>query len=327
MAITLNDFLMPLATLNIQVVVKDLQQENICKIYADCVSSLDESLATRTVNRWDIVRNNLLYVYLNDSEIIEVVPVSGVELNIETVSMEVGDTINLVANVIPNNATNKNVTWLVLDENILSLNEEGFTALTEGSTRILVTTEDGGFTDSCEVTVSAITVPIESINIPNSLELETSSTPYEIPITILPENATSESLVWTISDESVATILDGLVTPISEGSAIITVSTMDGRITDYCELIVSSSIVNVESVVLNETEMTIPLENIDFPTLTATVYPDNATYDEIIWSSSDENIATVLNGVITPIAIGTVNIIASVNGIESEPCVVTIVAE
>ncbi len=327
MAITLNDFLMPLATLNIQVVVKDLQQENICKIYADCVSSLDESLVTRTVNRWDIVRNNLLYVYLNDSEIIEVVPVSGVEFNIETVSMEVGDTINLVANVIPNNATNKNVTWLVLDENILSLNEEGFTALTEGSTRILVTTEDGGFTDSCEVTVSAITVPIESINIPNSLELETSSTPYEIPITILPENATSESLVWTISDESVATILDGLVTPISEGSAIITVSTMDGRLTDYCELVVSSSIVNVESVILNETEMTIPLENIDFPMLTATVYPDNATYDEIIWSSSDENIATVLNGLITPIAIGTVNIIASVNGIESEPCVVTIVAE
>ena len=242
MATTLVDFLSPLKTLNVQVVIKDLAQENICKIYSDTITTLDTKISSRTVNRWDIIRNNLLYVYLNDEEEIINVPVEGVSLNFDTLSMNVGDSETLVAIISPSNATNQNVSWISSDENI-------------------------------------------------------------------------------------ATVTDGVITAISEGNASVSVVTDDGSFIAICLLSISVPTIAVESVELNQYDLQIVLENTDFPTLEATVYPDNASYDEIIWTSSDETVVTVENGVLTPISVGTSNVIASVNGVESAPCSITVINE
>ena len=153
MAITLSDFLNPLKSTNIQIVVKDLEQENICKIYADTVSSLDTDLIKRTVSSWDIIRNNLLYVYLNDSEETESVSVTGIELAETTLELIVGNTSTLEYTISPTDATNQNVIWVSTDESIAIISDGLVTAISEGSSTIIVTTEDGGYTATCEVTV------------------------------------------------------------------------------------------------------------------------------------------------------------------------------
>ena len=86
------------------------------------------------------------------------VKVTGVELNKNTHTMQVGDKTNLVATIKPENATNKNVTWSSSNTQVATVSEEGIiTAVGKGTTVIKVTTEDGGFTSICNLTVTAKT--------------------------------------------------------------------------------------------------------------------------------------------------------------------------
>ena len=86
------------------------------------------------------------------------VAVTGVEVD-ETATVKVGKTVQLTATVQPTNATNQNVTWSVKtgSETFAEVSETGLvTGLAEGVAIIIVTTEDGGFTDECTVTVNPI---------------------------------------------------------------------------------------------------------------------------------------------------------------------------
>ena len=88
-------------------------------------------------------------------EVSEPVAVTGVTLNKATLDIFEAQTEQLVATVLPNNATNKNVTWSSNNSNIATVDSNGIvSAVTTGSAIITVTTVDGGYTASCEVTVS-----------------------------------------------------------------------------------------------------------------------------------------------------------------------------
>lgn len=63
----LSDFLAALKSPNVQVVVTDLQDVEICKIYATSYTALDESVADRTVNRWTINSATNIGIVLNDA--------------------------------------------------------------------------------------------------------------------------------------------------------------------------------------------------------------------------------------------------------------------
>lgn len=83
------------------------------------------------------------------------VAVTGVKLNKSTEIMQVGDKLSLVATIEPTGATNKNVKWTTSNSNVATITEEGIiTAVAEGETTITVTTEDGNYTASCDITVT-----------------------------------------------------------------------------------------------------------------------------------------------------------------------------
>lgn len=63
----LSVFLAALKSPNVQVVVTDLQDTEICKIFASSYTALDESVSERTVNRWTIKSATLLEIVLNDA--------------------------------------------------------------------------------------------------------------------------------------------------------------------------------------------------------------------------------------------------------------------
>jgi hypothetical protein len=63
----LSDFLAALKSPNVQVVVTDLQDTEICKIFASSYTALDESVSERTVNRWTIKSATNIEIVLNDA--------------------------------------------------------------------------------------------------------------------------------------------------------------------------------------------------------------------------------------------------------------------
>ncbi len=84
------------------------------------------------------------------------VPVESVSLNEESITLEVGKTETLTATVLPEDATNKNVTWESSDESIATVEDGVVTAKAAGTATITVTTEDGDKTDECTVEVTDI---------------------------------------------------------------------------------------------------------------------------------------------------------------------------
>ena len=108
--------------------------------------------------------------------------------------------------------------------------------------------------------------------------------------TITPSNSDDKSLVWSSSDEKVATVSQtGIVTAISKGSATIEVRAIDGS-EKYATC--SVTVVKlVSSITINKSFLVLPLAKKE--TLTATIIPSDASNTEIVWDSSNPEIASV----------------------------------
>jgi len=138
--------------------------------------------------------------------------------------------------------------------------------------------------------------------------------------TVLPDNATDKTVLWTSSNKSVADVDEGLVTAYKEGIAVITAKA--GDIIASCMVTVTvNPVVPVKSVTLNKHETTIEVGS--FEILSAVVSPDNASSPELSWTSSDEAVASVSDGVVTAIAEGTAKIFATADG-KRDSCLVTV---
>ena len=82
------------------------------------------------------------------------VPVTGIALDRKTASIGTGESLTLTPIFSPKTATNKNVTWSSSDKTVATVENGIVTPLKKGTTTITVTTEDGGFSASCLVTVN-----------------------------------------------------------------------------------------------------------------------------------------------------------------------------
>ena len=165
-----------------------------------------------------------------------------------------------------------------------------------------VTTEDGGRTASCRVTVKSKVVNVESVSLNKSSVAIIAGESVTLVVTVSPSNATNKNVSWHSSDESVATVSNGRVTALKAGSAVITVTAEDGGKTAICQVSVKPKIVNVQSVSLNKSSIT--LTEGESTTLTAVVSPSNATNKNVRWSSSDASVASVVNGKVTALKAG-----------------------
>ncbi|MCK5129602.1 MAG: Ig-like domain-containing protein [Clostridiales bacterium] len=171
---------------------------------------------------------------------VDPVSVTGVSLDHSTLSIPDGGNDTLVATIAPSNATNKNVSWSTSDENIATVSAGTVTAVSVGTATITATTEDGSFTDTCTVTVDPIAVSGISLD-RSTLALEKGYSDTLVP-TISPANASNKNVTWSSDDESVAIVAsNGLVTAVDNGTATITVTTVDGSFPDTCEVTVTTT--------------------------------------------------------------------------------------
>lgn len=91
-----------------------------------------------------------------------VIPVTGVSLNENTLSIKKGESAMLAASVKPSDATNQSVKWSTSNSNVTVSNGK-VTGKAVGTSVVTVTTDDGGYTAQCTVNVAENTVdPSES---------------------------------------------------------------------------------------------------------------------------------------------------------------------
>lgn len=139
--------------------------------------------------------------------------------------------------------------------------------------------------------------------------------------TVEPEGVSCGQAVWISSEPSVATVdQSGNVAAVSTGTAEITV-TVDTE-SDVCRIIVDPVLPESISLDINEQRL---LVGGSFR-LTATVLPEDADNKTVVWSSSDEAVATVSeDGTVTAVAAGEAVITASCGDLSAE-CNVTVAA-
>ena len=161
-------------------------------------------------------------------------PVTGVTLDKTSCEMTEGDEFTLTATINPSNATNKNVSWKSRNTSVARVSNGKVTALRAGSATITVTTEDGGKTATCEVTVNPKVYPVTGVTLDKTSYEMTKGDDFTLTATITPDNATNKNVSWKSSNTSVATVSNGKVTAIKAGSATIIVTTEDGGKTATC---------------------------------------------------------------------------------------------
>jgi uncharacterized protein YjdB len=252
------------------------------------------------------------------------ITVTSVTLDTATAEIEVEQTVQLTASVSPEDATNQTVTWSSSDEDVATVSDGLVTAVATGSAIITVTTEDGAKTATCDVTVAEATISVESVSLDTADCTMFTNDTKQLTATVSPEEATNQTVTWSSTDEDVATVSDsGLVTAVAVGSATITVTTEDGAKTAICDVTVSEP---VENVTLDTAKYTLFIAGTK--QLTATVSPEDATNKSVTWTSSDETVATVSDGLVTAVAAGNATItVTTEDGAKTATCEITVTTD
>ena len=229
------------------------------------------------------------------------VAANGVTLTPDKTTLNVGEKQTLTATVLPADATNKTVTWASSDPAVATVENGVVTAVGKGTATITVTTANGGYTATCEVTVK---LPVSAVTLSETSTALVVDDTKQLTATVAPANADDSTVTWKSGNTNVATVdQTGKVTAVGVGTTTIT-ATAGGK-SATCKITVTAKPVPIEGIALSNAEVpvgrTIQLE----PVFT----PADTTQRDVIWTSSDRTIATVdANGRVRGLAEGKVTI-------------------
>ena len=246
------------------------------------------------------------------------VEVASVSLNKTVLELTEGDSETLIATVLPQNATDKTISWITSDSSVAAIENGVVTALKGGSA--VITATAGNKSASVTVNVETRYVPVEDIVLDRQLIEMVEDESVTVNASVYPENATDKTVKWESSDESVVSVENGVVTALRPGSAVITATA--GAVSAVCRVEISERYYPVSAVVLSESAITVRCEQSE--TLIAVIYPENASDKTLRWESSDESVVSVENGVVTGISTGSAVITVYAADGKSAECAVTV---
>lgn len=263
------------------------------------------------------------------------VPVDSVTLSSTALELTVGETAALTATVAPDNATNNAVAWSSSDDTVATVDAGKVTAVKEGAATITATTADGGKTAICAVTVKPAPLTNLSFNTstnyarvlgkddPNPWELTVYTTPAGMDV--------GGSIEWSVKNSDAGDTRTILRLPgggdaYTGGKTVkltraapgkVTVTAKYGGLTATQDIEVSGIVLNAETVELlvGQTKMLAVVSSFGFA--------QSGNAGDIVWTSSDNSIVTVVNGELQPWKLGTAIITANKNGYTAA-CEVTV---
>ncbi|MDE6480399.1 MAG: Ig-like domain-containing protein, partial [Muribaculaceae bacterium] len=253
----------------------------------------------------------------------KIVEVTAIILSTKEMKLTEGETATLIATIQPADATDKSLNWTSSDESIATVSDNGEVTAVKAGTATITVSAANGVSATCTVTVESGIIGVASVTLDKTELSLTEGESATLTATVNPADATDKTLSWTSSDESVATVsANGEVTAINAGTATIIVSSANGK-TATCTVTVEAKVIEVASVVLDQSELS--MTEGESATLTATVNPEDATDKSLTWTSSDESVATVsANGEVKALKAGTATItVTSANG-KSASCTVKV---
>lgn len=224
------------------------------------------------------------------------------------------------------------VSWTSSDESIAKVSSEGIvTGQGFGDAIITCTAKDDDMIFS-EVTVHVV-LPVSSVKLNTEsaslliTERNAELSNIQLECSIEPADAYCQDVIWSSSDESVATVdNEGNVHAVSAGSAKITAMSCEDTSSPkkaVCSVKVTQGVNELE---LNSTDITIDAKGKE--TLQVNVIPDNATDKKVLWESSNPEVATVSSsGTVTGVSNGkaTITCIPADGSDVSVSCNVTVI--
>ena len=261
-------------------------------------------------------------VWKDFTNIIELDPIAveSITFDKEQASLLEGSTITITYAIAPITATVKALEWSVSDPTIASVvdNNDGtatVTAISEGEATITARSTDGSnITASCAIKSIVLASSLNiSVDKPSVAVGSTATITYSI----MPENATTKTLEWSVSDPAIASVVDNndgtaTISALSVGEVTITARTTDGSdLTASCEVkilppLASSLTLSAEQLAMNVG---------DHEVITYTILPEDAGDKSVAWTSSEPrrvSISTNADGsvMVNALAIGEATITA-----------------
>lgn len=227
-----------------------------------------------------------------DQDNIIAVKVTKVEItNKLNKELVVNEEAQLGVKITPLNATFKDIIWFSSNTSILTVSDKGkIKALRKGTATITAFAKEDNIKDTYTVKVNNPNILAESIKLSQKeLVLKLNET-SNLSAEILPANTSDKTVKWSIDNDKIATVVDGKITALSIGEAIISATTKND-LKATCKLIVKSNVVEVTSIVINKGNKY--TTTTDFVMFKANVLPENAENKTIVWSTSDKSIGTI----------------------------------
>ncbi len=176
--------------------------------------------------------------------VLEGIKVESVSIEDDVVELKTNETHQFETKIMPQNATDKSVTWESSNTSVGTIDEKGlFTALTVGETIVTVKTNDGNYQDTCLVRVEyAPIVGVTGVSlVKNEITLNVNQK-EKLQVSVFPENATNKKCTFTSSNENVATVDTlGEISAKAVGEANVTATTVDGGFQATCKVTVTKS--------------------------------------------------------------------------------------
>lgn len=204
-----------------------------------------------------------------------------IRLNLTEVTLSEGQSVTLSAAVTPSSSV---FGWKSLDPSVARVQDGLVTAVSSGETYVLASA--GGVNAGCLVTVIA---SVSGISLDKSVLYMKTGQTETLTATVSPANALNPAVSWTSSDPAVARVVSGRVTAVGNGEAVISARTEDGGYTESCTVYVMTMPVSIsiepsqaEIILGSSLRLDVVFEG-----------ADESTLRHVLWSSSDESVASV----------------------------------
>ena len=210
------------------------------------------------------------------------VKVQQITLTPSSSSVVVGESLQIAAKMLPENATNATLKWKITPENILKPTATAgqFTAQQVGEALVRAEAVDGsGVSAECRVVVKPRLVQAIALNATQKYLVIGDS--FTLTATLSPENATNRNVIWKlVSGDAISLSNTGVIQAKKVGEALVRAEAVDGSgITAECKVVVKPRL--VQAISLNATQKVLVVG--DSFTLNATLSPENATNRNVIW--------------------------------------------
>lgn len=311
---------------------------NPYKVTSDDIKwvSLNEGVATVEMDSYDptlaritgvgvgkayvaVVANDISQTQIDIVEVIVVAAPTGIIISEHSVEDSIDNfSYRLTAEIQPQGAQALEVDWSSSDESIATVNENGIVYYHKPG-EVVITARVGEHTDTC---IFRIITPIRDILLSEYEKVMMIGETLLLVATPMPIDATMKNVIWESSDTRVATVEEsGLVTAVGAGTAFINCRAANGDVTVSCSITVYQQVTEIQ---LNYERLTVRKGSVLW--LYAQVVPDTAINQEVIWSSSNPEVATVDEyGQITALKAGVTEItVTSVDTGASDTCILTV---